>query len=121
MARITGASTHDDESLASLSLLTLHLLWMVVPALLLGYKIKARQHLVSLSLLRALDIHASAAAKSSHPGSCEHGNREGRPPKPVPFVSSSARVKTDNQVFWSVFTRLLARSFFFLLLLDGLG
>ena len=69
-----------------------------MPALLLGYKIKARQHLVS-SLLCALDIHTSAAAKSSRPGSCKHGNRESRPPKPAPFVSSSARVKTGNQVF----------------------
>jgi len=36
-----------------------------------------------------------------HPclGSLTHGNRESRPPKPTLFVSSSARVKTDNQVF----------------------
>ena len=30
------------------------------------------------------------------PDSCAHGHRESRPPKPVSFVSSSARVKTDN-------------------------
>ena len=52
-----------------------------------------------LSLLHALDVHASTAVRSSRPGSCEHGNRESMPPKPMLFVSSSAQVKIGNQVF----------------------
>ena len=35
----------------------------------------------------------------SRPDSYAHRSRESRPPKPAPFVSSSARVKTGNQVF----------------------
>jgi hypothetical protein len=80
----------------SLPFLTLDLLRMVVPTLLLGYKDKSKTTFSLLSLLRALDIHAYVVAKSSPPGSCEHGNRESRPPKLAPFVSASARVKTGN-------------------------
>ena len=56
----------------------------------------------------------------SRPGSCVHKNRESRPPKPMPFVSSSAWVKIGNQVFGSVFPAT-ARWFFFLLLPDNLA
>jgi hypothetical protein len=112
MTWVTGVYTPNGESngsfrswwrefllWVSLPFLTLDLLRMVVPALLLGYKDKSKTTFSLLSLLRALDIHAYVVAKSSRLSSCKHGNRENRPPKPASFVSSSARIKTHNQVF----------------------
>jgi hypothetical protein len=46
-------------------------------------------------------------------GSCTHGNRESMPLKLVLFMSSSTRVKTDNQVFGE----RLPRDFSFFILL----
>ena len=94
MARFTGVSTPNGESYGSfrswwrefllwlsLPLLNLDLLRLaLVPALLLGYKIKARPA-STFSQSRAQDIHVSAAAKLSHPGSYELGNRESRASK----------------------------------------
>ena len=110
-AGVTGVSTPNGESYgsfyswwrefllwASLPFLTLDLLRMAVPALLLGYKIKGRQHLVScLSYVRST---STFPLRPSLPVlvPASTGYRESRPPKPS-FASSSARVKTDNQVF----------------------
>ena len=49
--------------------------------------------------LRTPTCYCCVALSHPRPDSCAHGNRESRPPKPVSFVSSSARVKIGNQVF----------------------
>ena len=88
-------------------LLTLH-----APSLQLHRPLSLHKRGHSLSCTRERREHITrtpshwccAAICHPCPGSCVHRNRESRPPKPAPFVSSSVRVKTGNQVFGSDYT-----------------